>query len=350
MAAVIEIMDRHGQPLTSLGAGEFRLGTRSWCMREAGQATFDIPSNNPKICEANFSAPNIVRIRSSTRIPGWYGPITDVDWPSPEWVKITCQSGETLLRQTAVIIGMGPNLPAMTSGAFLLKALTDALAHGKTGFSIGNIDVGGPVVPLASQATDLWEQVIPMLRGVHWMAATASDTSEYCFWVDENGACHWQPQRGRDLRQTVCIHVGAGGVGYTNPTFRESYRDIVTNGFGLGNDSKWELKALYEYKSPLIARWGVRDGIKDAGGNRMDQAEYAARQVIRDKQRAMDITIDNDADAWLRFWVGDLITVSDPRSYWPEQGGLLWGCRVEAIEVEEEAQRMRVIGKEWTLY
>jgi hypothetical protein len=354
MTATIEILDRRGNPLTQLGTGEFQLGTRSWCLTEAGDADFDVPRNNPKVCEANLSAPNIVRIRSSTGIPGWYGPITRVRWTSPEWVNVTCESGETLLRQTAVIITpTSVNHTSMTAGAFLLQALQAAIAHGKTGFSIGNIDLGGPVLPFTSQASDLWEQVIPTLRGALWPDAHLSGgntAAANCFWVDENGACQWQPQRGQDRRQTCCIHVGAGGVCYSTPTFEENYRDIVTYGFGLGNDSNWDEKAIAEYSSPSVARWGVRDGTKDATGNRGDQAEQAARQAITDKRRALDITIDNEDAAWLRFWLGDIILVSDPRSYWPEAGGLLWGCRVEGIEVEEEAQRMRVIGKEWTAY
>jgi hypothetical protein len=348
MTATIEILDRHGNPLTQLGAGEFRLGTRSWCLTEAGDADFDVPRNNPKVCADNLEA-KLVRIRSSTGIPGWYGQITKVRWTSPEWVSVTCESGETLLRQTAVILT--GNNTAATSGAFLLQCLQAALAHGKTGFSVGNIDLGGPVVSFEAQASDLWEQVIPTLRGTHWGTATSSDQSQYCFWVDELGASHWQPQRGRDLRQTVCLHVGAGGVGYSTPIFEENYRDIVTYGIGLGNDSDWEHKSRADYPAAeLVARWGVRDGVKDAAGNRMDQAAAAAQQAINGQRRALDVTITDQDDAWLRFWLGDLILVSEPRSYWAEQGGLLWGCRIECINVEEEAQRLRIGGKEWTLY
>jgi hypothetical protein len=47
MSAEIEILDRYGSKIETLGAGDFRLGTRSYCLSVAGDADFDVPRTHP---------------------------------------------------------------------------------------------------------------------------------------------------------------------------------------------------------------------------------------------------------------------------------------------------------------
>ncbi len=346
MSATIEILSPDGVKLAEFGAGEFRLGTRSWCLTEAGDADFDVPRNNPKVRSDYLTLPNLVRIKSSTGVPGWYGPIAKVNWSDPEWMRVTCESAETLLGTCNIITTHDTHL---TTGAYLKQCLQEAFDFGLYGVSIGAIDLGGPTCHFPSVAANLWDEILPDLRSRSWSQGFARNSNgAYQFWTEADGQMYWQPRRGVDRRRSLCLHVGAGGVGYATPNFEIDYRRVVTVGIGLGNASAADEKERRDYEDKdLSAKYRRRSRIIDADGNTSDIVLDAAKRGIHHPERALDVTIDNWADTWLKFWVGDLIRVSDPRSGYPDEGGMLYDCRVTGIEIQEEAERMRVIGKEW---
>jgi hypothetical protein len=292
--------------------------------------------------------PGRIRIKSSTGVPGWYGRIVSARWSAPEWISIRCKSAETILQKYVVVVTPTSKYHEhQTTGVFIKTLLEDALVHGKTGFSIGNIDLSGPLVNIESRAEDFWDDLIPWLRDGTRQLNTPTD-NRYCAWIDEYGAFHWQPQRGQDRRSTVNLYVGPGGVGYVGSSFGIDWDGVISYVVGLGNVSNWDEKARYDRAdADKTSRFGVRDALYDAGVNTTDRIAAGIDSVFRGETKTLDVTITNEDRAWSQFWVGDIIRISCPQYGWSESGGVEYDAIVTGLEIQEEAERMRIIGKEW---
>ena len=342
MSVTIEVFDRFDHKLCELGAGEVQVGTRSWCLDYIGTADFQIPRTNAKLTRANFGQMNLIKIRSSHGIPDWGGRIKSVEWSTPEYVTITCESKESLLRRQTIL---NTDVSGITTGSWwqcsqggMVRLVIQALlANGLGGLYLGAIDESGPLVGNIVSGEDVWETFIPRLRRASWWYET---------WVDADGKFYWQKRRGQDRQTQVRLFVGQDGVGLSGARYTIDYTGVITEGVAYGTATNWEHKYKFAFqRSDLLATYGVLMKSTDADDNSPGEALEAAKRITAEPKETLDLRIIDKSSAWASFWVGDTIMVNAPKMGWANEGGLLKPFRVTGLELQESVGAMRVIGE-----
>lgn len=347
MTATIELYNRKGtQQLAELRAGEFQLGTRSYCLTKIGDCDFRVPANSAKATADNLGSLNLLVIRSDTGAPNWGGRIESVEWKSPEWVDVKAASKESLLRRQNLYELDALVKGAATTGQALEEIIGHHIRHGLVGLTIGKIDRGGPVLRLDCYGEDIWDTVIPKFRE---KTREPNRDRQYECWVTWDGKFYWQPQRGKDRRGEVLLVGGSNGhiIGGAG-SYRIDYSKIITTGhaFGPGN---WEHKIRRSHTDyGLQYKWGVLSASTDVGEGKGDAVYQAAVMLTRGPAETFDLTINNRNGIWSNLGIGDIIRVRLPHHGWvADDGALDTDIRITAFEIQEEPQRMRLIAKVW---
>jgi hypothetical protein len=127
----------------------------------------------------------------------------------------------------------------------------------------------------------------------------------------------------------------------------------VRLGLGIGNAAYWDSKTKTWWDEPAAqTSWGIHEEAIDVPSNTVMRTEKYARNLVRRNwvpQEIIDLRINNRGGIWSQFWLGDTIRIVIPNFGWPERGGCDVKIRVMGVEVEEEREQMRIIGKVWTL-
>lgn len=340
MTCSVKVYSRDDQLLTELN--HFQVGTRSWVINGAGDCDLAIPRNDPKATEENFGRKNLVVIESDTGIPAWGGQVQEVDWSHPGWLKIRLRSKEILLRKYLVYY-QGHATPGELAYQFLPATNKRQIP----GIYKGSIDSGGGIYPYQIYYWDLYDKALPEL-----VKPTEKDEPQAHEWyVDAYGAFNWTRGRGEDKSATVVLRSGYHILKW--PKYRMKYDKIVTRGLGLGSDAYWVNKTKTWWDEPSAqAKWGVWEAATDVPSNTVMRTEKYARNLVRqnwEPQEIIDIRINNRDGIWKQFWIGDTVRIVIPNFGWQENGGVDEKLRIIGIEVEEERQQMRLLGKVFTL-
>jgi len=344
MTCLIKISDRDDNPQAELGPGDFKMGTRSWCLTKVGDCDFMVPRTHPKAIEANFGRLNMVVVKSDLGIPDWGGRVKKVRWDSPDWLHVWCESKETLFRRR--VTEDWDDYPSSPPGAIALAIVQREILDGLRGVKVGEVYTAGDPVSHEPCIEDIQRDTFPALRalssGYGLLAQLEHDT-----WVDADGTWHWTERRGKRKYDTVVLRQRRHIVG--GSACQIEYDKIITRGFGLGNHADWEdkVRAVYE-DAAGVAKWGILEGTFDARSNNQADAEAVAfnRGGNTKPIVTVDIVINNRDGIWSKFWIGDIIRVIMPEYGWRERGGYDGAVRVVAIEVDESRETMRVLAKE----
>jgi len=340
MTCMVRVYSRADQLLTELN--HFQVGTRSWVINGAGDCDLAIPRTDAKAVEANFGQKNLVVIESDTGVPAWGGQVQKCDWSTPEWLKVTLRSREILLRKHLGIYE-GRTSPGDAAYRLIQPAVT---AGEIPGLYLGDFyTLGGPY-DYAIYAWDLYDKALPEL-----IKPTDKDEPQPHEWyVDGYGRFHWTPGRGNDLSATVALRSGYHLTKW--PGYSIQYDKILTRALGLGNATAWKDKTKSYWNEPTAqANWGIHEEAVDVPSNTVFRTEKYARRLVRQNwapQEIIDLRINNRDGIWSQFWIGDMIRIIIPNFGWIERGGCDIEIRVLGVEVEEEREQMRIIGKVWT--
>lgn len=340
MTCSVKVYSRMDQLLTELN--HFHVGTRSWVLNGAGDCDLVVPRNDPKATEENFGKKNLVVIESDTGVPAWGGQVQDVDWSAPDWLKIKLRSKEILFRKHLVDF-QGSGRPGDLAKQFAANLIA---VHDISGLSWGTCYSGGGIYPFEMHAWDMYDKVLPELT----KSTEKDEPQEHEWYADGYGVFHWTAGRGADKSATVVLRSGYHLLKW--PGYKIDYSKIVTRGLGIGNESYWTSKVLSYWTEPTaVSEWGVLEEAIDVPSNTVMRTEKYARNLVRQNwvpREVMDITINNRGGIWSQFWMGDTVRVVIPNFGWAERGGCDVKIRVIGIEVEEETEQMRIIGKVFT--
>jgi hypothetical protein len=200
MTCQVKIYSRTNKFLTELN--NFHVGTRSWVINRAGDCDLTIPRSDPKATEENFGRKNLVVIESDTGVPAWGGVVQEVDWSTPEWLKVRLRSKEILLRKQLVEL-TGQSTPGSAAYQFLRNKINSGNLVAVYA-DARNFDFGGGVYRYDILYWDLYDKALPEL-----VRPTDKDEPQQHEWyVDAYGNFYWTRGRGQDKSSTVVLRSG----------------------------------------------------------------------------------------------------------------------------------------------
>lgn len=340
MTAIVKCYDRLGNYLDVLDNAQ--LGTRSWVSSRIGDFDFRLPRTDPKATKNSLGKMNLIQVESDTGVSDWGGRIKEVVWEDAAHIYVKCESKEALLRRH--IVEDYTFTDRRTTGSIINGILQQELASsgGIPGISLGTIETSGETTAYSARGVDLWDDVIQDM----FQFLDDERTKAYA-WVDADGKFHWRMTRGADLSTQVILRSGY----HINkwPRYRIDYSGIITQAIGYSNQANWDQKHKTKVRNlPAWAEWGTLEGVATAKRSEaLSEAQKHARMYIRQNyapSALLDIQINNRDGIWSDFWIGDTVRVVIPNFGWEEEGGCDVKLKIQGIEVQEQPQKMRIIG------
>lgn len=341
MTAIIKCYDRLGNFLDVLDNAQ--LGTRSWVNNRIGDFDFRLPRTDPKANENNLGRLNMILVESDTGVQDWGGRVKEVSWEDQTYIYVKCESKEAFL--TRHIIQDYVTTTRRTTGDIIRTIMQGELSAsgGIPGITIGGIETTGETTEYTARGIDLWNGVISdMLKFID------DERSEAFVWVEADGKFYWRMNRGEDKSGTVILRSGYHITKW--PRYRIDYSKLITQAIGYSNQLDWAEKYKMPVRNvPAWNEWGTLEGTTTATrGESAATAEKHARMYIRQNyapSEILDIQVNNRDGIWGDFWIGDTVRIIIPNFGWQSDGGCDVNLRINGIEVQEEPQLLRIIGK-----
>lgn len=328
---VIRTFNIHGECLAEL-QNAYNLSA-SWLLNKSGQLTFDLPSNDSKVSEANLHMGNNVAVYFDN-FPTWTGYITNRDW-GQDVVSVTAQSTLQRLgqRRTGSI-----KLTNQTATEVFKFLITEANSKQHTGIFVSTTYEGGKTYSYDYQGDNIYDKVGTLLDDSKLeISLTMEQMGVWLLSLEE--------KIGADLTGSIHVRqeidmVGAADFQEDNTAFANSIIALGkspsssnSNNNSSGDDWGGRPKGQF-IDIASVSEDGLAEDVVDYS----DITDVATLATLAEQQvqirkypkRTITFNLNTLRGLWGTFFLGDKITVICP---FYSFGGLVIPVRVTGLQV-----------------
>ena len=284
---------------------EPELQSVNWRLNNVGMARFSLAWEDPKCTKTNLAFGNRLLIRFGNGLPDWGGVIDPPRKREPNYVEVTCYTGERLLdwRVTA----QNRRFDRAPAGTIARSLLEEENGERPTGIDVGSIYSGGELRTLEYHYHDLLERLqdLARLSGEDFEVAPLYSAGRLTFQLN------WRKRRGRDISNSVRLVDGAN----VETAVLDEQGQIANRVILAGEGTTWAADRLVAADEDAASRinYGYREYSEvQAGVVNTDTLTANAAAILADKKNPANLyslSVTDDAPGrFADYGVGDIVS------------------------------------------